>query len=86
MLDLQSALNIGEAFFFESQEWMETEVENKRKELDQRPDWPIYSIPVGRREACVIDPLLGTSVKLLSIMVSGGLGYGLIIGQGGSVI
>ena len=69
MLDLQSALNVGDGFFFDSQEWMEAEVESKRKELDQRPDWPTYSIPVGRREACIIDPLLGTSVKLLSIMV-----------------
>lgn len=69
MLDLQSALNVGEGFFFESEDWMEIEIENKRRALDSRPEWPINLIEPGRREACVIDPLLGTSVKLLSVMV-----------------
>lgn len=69
MLDLQSALNVGEGFFYDSEEWMEDELEMKRRELDARPDWPISKIEPGRREACLIDPLLGTSVKLLSVMV-----------------
>lgn len=69
MLDLQSALNVGEGFYFESEEWMEIEIENKTRELDSRPDWAISLVEGGRREACVIDPLLGTSVKLLSVMV-----------------
>jgi len=69
MLDLQSALNVGDGFYFESEKWMEEEIEGKRKELDTRPDWPIYLVEPGRREACIIDPLLGTSSKLLSIMV-----------------
>ena len=69
MLDLQSALNVGEGFYFDSEDWMEIEIENKRRELDSRPDWPISLVERGRREACVIDPLLGTSVKLLSVMV-----------------
>jgi len=69
MLDLQSALNVGEGFYFDSQQWMDDEIKGKRKELDTRPDWPIYSVEPGRREACIIDPLLGTSSKLLSIMV-----------------
>ena len=69
MLDLQSALNVGEGFYFESEDWMEIEIENKRRELDSRPEWPISLVERGRREACVIDPLLGTSVKLLSVMV-----------------
>ena len=69
MLDLQSALNVGEGFYFDSEEWMEIEIENKRRELDSRPDWPISLVEKGRREACVIDPLLGTSVKVLSVMV-----------------
>ena len=69
MLDLQSALNVGDGFFFESEQWMEDEVEGKRRELDIRPDWPIFAIETGKREACIIDPLLGTSVKLLSVMV-----------------
>lgn len=70
MLDLQSALNVGEGLYFESEEWMEIEIESKRRELDSRPEWPISLIEPGRREACVIDPLLGTSVKLLAVMVS----------------
>jgi len=69
MLDLQSALNVGEGFYFDSEDWMEIEIQNKRRELDSRPEWPISLIEPGRREACVIDPLLGTSVKLLSVMV-----------------
>jgi hypothetical protein len=69
MLDLQSALNVGDGFFYDSEQWMEDEIELKRKELDERPDWQISTIEPGRREACIIDPLLGTSVKLLSIMV-----------------
>ena len=48
---------------------MEDEIEGKRKELDSRPNWPIYAIEPGRREACIIDPLSGTSSKLLSLMV-----------------
>jgi len=70
MLDLQSALNVGDGFFYESEQWMEDELAGKRRELDARPDWPIYAIEPGRREACIIDPLLGTSVKLLSVMVN----------------
>ena len=70
MLDLQSALNVGDGFFYESEQWMEEEIEGKRRELDARPDLPIYAVEPGRREACIIDPLLGTSVKLLSAMVS----------------
>lgn len=70
MLDLQSALNCGEGFFFESEVWMQEDVEMKRVALESRPDWPISAVELGRREACVIDPLLGTSVKLLSVMVS----------------
>jgi hypothetical protein len=69
MLDLQSALNVGDGFFYESEQWMEVEVEGKERELDARPDWPIYAVEPGRREACIIDPLLGTSVKLLTILV-----------------
>ena len=65
MLDLQSALNVGGGFFFESEDWMETELEKVRKELDVRPDWPTSAIELGRREACVIDPLLGTSIPVL---------------------
>jgi hypothetical protein len=70
MLDLQSALNVGDGFFYESEQWMEDEIQVKRKELHQRLDLPVYALEPGRREACVIDPLLGTSVKLLSVMVS----------------
>jgi hypothetical protein len=69
MLDLQSALNVGEGFFYESERWMEDEMEGKREELAFRPDWLICSIEPGRREACIIDPLFGTSSKLLSVMV-----------------
>lgn len=69
MLDLQSALNVGDGFFYESEQWMEDELVGKRRELDVRPDWPIFAVEPGRREACIIDPLLGTSVKLLSVMV-----------------
>lgn len=69
MLDLQSALNVGEGFFYDSEQWMEDEIEGKRRELDSRPDWPIYAIEPGRREACIIDPLLGASTKLQSVMV-----------------
>jgi hypothetical protein len=69
MLDLQSALNVGEGFFFDSEEWMESEVEGKRRELENRPDWPVFAVEPGRREACVIDPLLGTSVKVLCLLV-----------------
>lgn len=69
MLDLQSALNVGEGFFYDSEQWMEDEIDGKRRELDARPDWPIYAIEPGRREACIIDPLLGTSTKLFSLLV-----------------
>ena len=69
MLDLQSALNVGEGFFYDSEQWMEDEIDGKRRELDARPNWPIYAIEPGRREACIIDPLLGTSSKLLSVLV-----------------
>ena len=69
MLDLQSALNVGEGFFYESEQWMQDEVEGKRRELDGRPDWPISAVEPGRREACIIDPILGTSTKLVSVMV-----------------
>jgi hypothetical protein len=68
MLDLQSALNVGDGFFFDSQDWMAQDLEMKRIALEARPDWPISSIEPGRREACIIDPLLGTSVKLISLM------------------
>jgi len=70
MLDLQSALNVGGGFFFESEEWMQNELEKAKKELDARPDWPIYSIEPGLREACIIDPLLGTNVPVLLGLVS----------------
>jgi hypothetical protein len=69
MLDLQSALNVGEGFFYDSEQWMQDDIDRKRRELDQRPDWPICAVEPGRREACIIDPILGTSSKLLSIMV-----------------
>jgi len=69
MLDLQSALNVGEGFFFESEEWLENELEKARKEMDERPDWPISGIEPGRREACIIDPLLGTSIPVLMNLV-----------------
>lgn len=69
MLDLQSALNVGEGFYFDSEQWMEDQIEVKRRELDTKTDWPVYAIEPGRREACVIDPLFGTSVKVLSVMV-----------------
>jgi len=66
MLDLQSALNVGDGFFFPSEEWMEEEFEKARKELNARPDWPISTIePPALREACIIDPLLGTSIPVL---------------------
>jgi hypothetical protein len=69
MLDLQSALNVGEGFFYDSEQWMEDEIDGKRRELDARPNWPIYTIEPGQREACIIDPLLGTSTKLFSVLV-----------------
>jgi hypothetical protein len=85
MLDLQSALNVGEGFFYDSERWMEDEIDGKRRELDVRPDWPIYAIEPGRREACIIDPLLGTSTKLLSVLVLN-LDNLLIIGQSSQII
>ena len=48
---------------------MEEDLEMKRRLLAKRPEWPISKVEAGRREACVIDPLLGTSVMLLSLMV-----------------
>ena len=87
MLDLQSALNVGDGFFFESEQWMEEELEAKRRELDVRPDWPIFTIEPEKREACIIDPLLGTSVKLLSVMVTHKtLGWELIVGASSSIV
>jgi hypothetical protein len=76
MLDLQSALNVGDGFFYDSEQWMQNEIEGKRLELDCRPDWPIYAIEPGRREACIIDPLLGASIKLLSVMVFNPISFG----------
>jgi hypothetical protein len=69
MLDLQSALNVGGGFYFQSEEWMEEELEKAKKELDARPDWPISAVEPGRREACIIDPLLGTSIPVLLALV-----------------
>jgi hypothetical protein len=69
MLDLQSALNVGEGFFYDSQQWMDEDIDRNKRELDERPDWPISTVEPGRREACIIDPILGTSSKLLSVMV-----------------
>jgi hypothetical protein len=87
MLDLQSALNVGDGFFFESEQWMEDELVAKQRELDVRPDWPIFAIEPEKREACIIDPLLGTSVKLLSVMVTHKtLGWELIVGASSSII
>jgi hypothetical protein len=87
MLDLQSALNVGDGFFFESEQWMEDELVGQRRELDVRPDWPIFAIEPEKREACIIDPLLGTSVKLLSVMVTHkNLGWELIVGASSSIV
>jgi len=69
MLDLQSALNCGDEFFFESEKWMEDELKAKKKELNARPEWPVCAIESPRREACVIDSLLGSSVQVLYVLV-----------------